>query len=126
MGFSGGSVLAAAYILEKQRQHSAADFKCGIFLSSAECRPEMHYLGLDPPHDLIRIPTVHTWGTNDATAPTGGQDLSRMCAPTLRLTVIHDGGHEVPKGDCLIEAVHAIRRSMHTTTDGFESRLDGL
>ncbi|KAI0435007.1 serine hydrolase FSH [Xylaria sp. FL1042] len=110
LGFSAGCVLAALYLLQKQQQSPALPFKCAIFLSCAEIREELRYLGADAVCNPIRVPTAHIWGSNDATAPSGGQALSEICDAETRLTLIHDGGHEVPRGDHLTEACHVIRR----------------
>lgn len=131
MGFSAGAVLAAMYLVEKQKQHQGAGdgndgcgrfpFRCAIFLSSASNREEMgHVVGgaIDddlplPPRLLLRIPTAHIWGAADRTAPTGGEDLARFCDPALRLTLVHDGGHELPRREYLTKAVHVIRRTIY-------------
>ncbi|EED11962.1 conserved hypothetical protein [Talaromyces stipitatus ATCC 10500] len=125
MGFSAGAVLAASYILQKQQQqgHDTPPFKCGIFLSSALSAAEMNYLGWlhsddndEGGHLTIRLPTVHIWGANDQTAPTGGADLSKLCDPAQRLIVIHDGTHELPRGEHMTQAVHAIRRALYAAS----------
>lgn len=122
MGFSGGAVLAAMYLMEQQLRQDRGDvkaelpFKCGIFLASASCRSEASVLGTDVQEvdkGLIRIPTVHIWGSNDMVAPTGGEDLSKMCDPAQRTTLVHDGRHEVPRKNHLTESVHVIRRALH-------------
>ncbi|KAI8633360.1 serine hydrolase FSH [Xylariaceae sp. FL1651] len=114
LGFSAGCVLAAMYILHKQQQQQqqspTAPFKCAVFLSCAEVREEVKYLGIDATSDRIRIPTAHIWGSRDATAPNGGQDLRNLCEPATCLTLIHDGGHELPRSSHLTEACHVIRR----------------
>lgn len=114
MGFSAGAVLAATYMLQKV-QKSGADhrpFKCAVLLSSAESTAELNYLGLGNSecNGLIPVPTAHIWGLHDDTAPTGGEDLSRICNPTNRLVFVHDGGHEPPRSSHLTEAAHIIRR----------------
>ncbi|KAI1425158.1 serine hydrolase FSH [Xylaria sp. FL1777] len=113
LGFSSGCVVAAMYLLQKQQQSrsSALPFKCAIFLSCAEVRKEMKYLGVDgAAGSFIRVPTAHIWGSKDSTAPSGGQDLSDICDPETRLMVTHDGGHDMPRGSYLTEACHVIRR----------------
>ncbi|KAI1355426.1 serine hydrolase-domain-containing protein [Xylaria sp. FL0043] len=111
MGFSAGCVLAALYLLRKQQQQPPAfPFKCAIFLSCAEIRQELRYVGADAVCNPIRVPTAHVWGSNDATAPSGGQDLFEICDAETRLVLIHDGGHEVSRGHYLTEACHVIRR----------------
>ncbi|KAI0415232.1 serine hydrolase FSH [Xylaria grammica] len=113
MAFSAGAVLAASYMLEKQRQGQIVPFDCAIFLSSANSTVEKCYLGLDTYHDVIRIPTVHIWGSNDAIAPTGGKDLSLLCQVEHSLTFVHDGGHEIPRKGSLTEIAKLIRRTIH-------------
>lgn len=114
MGFSAGAVLAAMYLVEKQRQDDKVPFKCGVFLSSASSAAEMGQLcHNDAQRDLIRIPTAHIWGSSDQTAPTGGEDLSRLCDPSARHTLIHEGGHEIPRKGYLTDAVHVIRRTIY-------------
>jgi pimeloyl-ACP methyl ester carboxylesterase len=130
MGFSAGAVLAAAYLLQresrrqKDREAKATDadaeadidpyapIRCAVFLASAESANELRYLGLHEPQAVIRLPTAHIYGARDVTAPTGGEDLSRVCDASLRTVVIHQGGHEVPRKEALTEAVHAIRRTL--------------
>ncbi|KAI0810329.1 serine hydrolase-domain-containing protein [Xylaria sp. FL0064] len=110
MGFSAGCVLAALYLVRKQQQSPELPFKCAIFLSCAEIRQELRHLGVDAVRNPVRVPTAHIWDANDATAPSGGQDLCEICDAETRLTLIHDGGHEVPRGHHLAEACHVIRR----------------
>jgi pimeloyl-ACP methyl ester carboxylesterase len=130
MGFSAGAVLAAAYLLQKEsrrQEHSKAEatdvdadvnvnpyapIRCAVFLASAESANELRYLGLDEQQAVIQLPTTHIYGATDDTAPTGGGDLSRVCDPSVRTVMIHQGGHEVPRKEALTEAVHAIRRTL--------------
>ncbi|KAI0022606.1 serine hydrolase FSH [Xylariomycetidae sp. FL0641] len=117
MGFSAGAVLAAAYILQVPNGSiEEAAFKCAVFLSSAVSKAELKYLGLDG--RMIQIPTAHIWGSNDDTAPTGGQDISRLCNPRRRFVYTHDGAHEVPRKKHLTEAVHTIRRTVGLAMSG--------
>lgn len=117
MGFSGGAVLAASYIMQQEQS-----FQCAIFFSSAASVVELTYLGLLDDHgdvlrnSIIRMPTVHIWGANDRTAPSGGADLSKLCDPAQRLILVHNGAHEFPRGDYLTQAVHCIRRAVHADT----------
>ncbi len=116
MGFSAGAVLAASYLIEKQRKGGKTPFRYGLFLSSASSAAEMQYLGVDALKDVILIPTTHIWGSADETAPTGGVDLSNLCDPTLKMTLVHDGGHQMPRKEYLTEAVHIIRRTIFLAT----------
>ncbi|KAI1141435.1 serine hydrolase FSH [Hypoxylon sp. FL0543] len=113
LGFSAGAVLAATYILDKDRQGSKSPFKCGIFLSSADTMKEVGYLNLDAYSGLIRIPTAHIWGCKDQVAPTGGEDLARMCDSACRYTLVHGEGHEIPRKEYLVETVHLIRKTIY-------------
>ncbi|KAI1381692.1 serine hydrolase FSH [Hypoxylon crocopeplum] len=110
LGFSAGSVLAAAYMLHKRQLSDQMPFKCAVFLSSAESGEEFKSLGLHNTKKLIRVPTAHIWGLHDDRAPTGGEALSRMCDLTNCLILVHNGGHELPRGSYLTEAVHIIER----------------
>jgi alpha-beta hydrolase superfamily lysophospholipase len=130
MGFSAGAVLAAAYLLQKESRRQKhgeagatdvdaavkvnpyAPLRCAIFLASAESANELRYLGLDKQQAAIQLPTAHIYGATDDTAPTGGEDLARVCEASFRTVVIHQGGHEVPRKESLTEAVHAIRRTL--------------
>ncbi|KAK4107385.1 hypothetical protein N656DRAFT_785395 [Canariomyces notabilis] len=112
MGFSAGAVLAALYLAEKQQQCGALPFKCGVFLSSAVSAAEISYLGMEAQAITIQLPTAHIWGSNDLVAPSGGEDISRLFDPALRQTLVHDGGHELPRRHYLTEAGHVIRRTM--------------
>lgn len=115
MGFSAGAVLAAMYILQKQQRSAAVPFRCAIFLASADSTIEKETLGFDGCNiGLIQIPTAHSWGLHDSIAPQGGQDLSRLCDPSARLTHTHQGGHELPRGEQLVEFSHIIRRTMRS------------
>ncbi|KAJ2994424.1 hypothetical protein NUW58_g1566 [Xylaria curta] len=78
IGFSAGAVLAAMYIVESQRRDGKAPFRCAIFLSSASSIAELQFLGFDPQHDQIQIPTLHIWGLDDHIAPTGGEDICQI------------------------------------------------
>lgn len=126
MGFSAGAVVAATYLLQKEihggARSTAADtesdldpyapIRCAIFLASAESADELRYLGLDNQQAILRLPTAHIYGAIDDTAPTGGEDLSRICDASVRTIMIHQGGHEVPRKEALTEAVHVIRRTL--------------
>ncbi|KAI0392952.1 serine hydrolase-domain-containing protein [Xylariaceae sp. FL0594] len=112
LAFSAGCVVVAMYLMQKQRQSLEAPFKCAVFLSSAGIRHEAEYMGMDTTRCLIQIPTAHIWGSNDVTAPNGGQDLCNMCEPLQRLVWVHDGGHELPRGDDLTKAGHVIQQVM--------------
>ncbi|KAK7932317.1 hypothetical protein PG985_003029 [Apiospora marii] len=112
IGFSAGAVTAAMYMLQKEQQSARCPFQCAVFFSAAESRAEASYLGIDDTHPLISVPTAHFWGLQDSTAPSGGEDLSKMCDPTRRLAFIHGGGHEVPRGQQLAEAVHIIQETI--------------
>lgn len=113
MGFSAGAVVAALYMADKHRRGEQSPFKCAVFLSAAKIIEEQEYLGFNvAKRPLIQVPTAHIWGANDLTAPTGGHDLSRLCEPALVQTIIHDGGHEIPRKGYLTDAVHAIRRTI--------------
>ncbi|KAI1371683.1 serine hydrolase FSH [Hypoxylon crocopeplum] len=109
MGFSGGAILAAMYMVEVQRWGGTVPFKCGIFLSSGPSKVERDHLGLDECYDTICVPTAHIWGAND---PKGAQDLSQMCQAAVRHMHTHDGGHELPRKAYLTDAVHIIRRTI--------------
>ncbi|KAI1264011.1 serine hydrolase FSH [Xylariaceae sp. FL1019] len=112
LGFSAGSTLAAMYILQKQANGLSVPLKCAVFLSAAEIDREIQHLGMDlSTCRLSDISTVHIWGANDRTAPTGGQVLSSLCDPANRFTFIHDGRHELPRGGETVQACHVIRRA---------------
>jgi hypothetical protein len=127
MGFSAGAVLAASYLAEQQALIGHTDkranhtFKCGIFISSASCKDEAKFLegkGFGVGEDLVQIPSVHVWGSNDNLAPAGGADLSLFFDPAQRLILVHDGGHEFPRGTFLTKAVHLIRRAIDQAETG--------
>ncbi|KAK7927533.1 serine hydrolase FSH [Apiospora marii] len=131
LGFSAGCVVAALHILEMQRRREQQydsggaavagndqpeppplPFRCAIFVCSAAVRGALEFLGGDPQAERIRIPTVHVMGSSDGVEPTGGQELSQLCDPVVRTVLVHDGGHEFPKGEQLIEMSHAIQRGL--------------
>ncbi|KAJ2997563.1 hypothetical protein NUW58_g617 [Xylaria curta] len=94
VGFSGGAVLAAMCILDRQRQTGGVDalpFRYAIFVSSAK---------------------THIWGRCDDVEPTGGADLSGVCEAAVRSIFVHDGGHEFPRDIHLTRAVQAVRRTL--------------
>lgn len=60
--------------------------------------------GLDftrvPGRLLIKIPTVHVWGSKDPRYPSSVQ-LSQFCEGSLRKTLDHGSGHDIPRTrDC--------------------------
>ncbi|RYP57266.1 hypothetical protein DL769_009592 [Monosporascus sp. CRB-8-3] len=116
MGFSAGSLLAAMYILGLQNgtawQGGRLPFKCAIFVCTAGIGATAKSLGLNHGTERIKLPTVHIWGSKDHIETTGGADLVRICDAETRRVVVHDGGHEFPKGTYLTAAVHAIRRTI--------------
>lgn len=112
MGFSAGAVTAGLYMLDKQRQGAKVPFRGAVFLSSASSTAEQAHLRVNPDDDVIRAPTAHIWGSADENAPSGGQDLARICASDRRWILVHDGGHELPRKEFLTETVHVIRRTL--------------
>lgn len=112
MGFSAGAVLAAMYLASKTEP---VPFKCAVFLSSGSDVEIDAVLGVgaDAKRQVIGIPSVHIWGSEDTMAPTGGADLSQLCDPKTRLISIHDGGHELPRKEYLTEAVQSIRKTIY-------------
>lgn len=112
MGFSAGAVTAALYMLRTERQGISLPFRAAVFLSSASSDAEKAHVGVRPGVDVIHAPTVHIWGAADEQAPRGGQNLVSICDPRLCRVLVHDGGHELPRKDFLIAAVHLIRRAL--------------
>ncbi|MCJ1390656.1 hypothetical protein MMC18_003517 [Xylographa bjoerkii] len=122
IAFSHGCSLAAAFLLEQQRQceldggGQAAPFKCAVFLCGRlpyiDAGEARHGTGAD---GVIRIPTAHVWGGNDQVEPGQGLALSGICEVSLRSALEHGGGHEVPGSrdtDTLIGSVHTITRML--------------
>ena len=65
--------------------------------------------------EVIDIPTAHIWGKNDQLYPTFGPVLSRLCKQGMRVDFLHEGGHELPRGNVKGEvegAVLAIRKTV--------------
>lgn len=116
MGFSAGAVLAAMYLVDKQRRQGPLPFKCAVFLAAGSSTDDLACLKFELPSDSIRIPTMHTWGSADEIAPTGGPDLAQICDSSHRETSVHDGGHELPRQAYLTETVHKIRRTVLTAS----------
>ena len=68
--------------------------------------------GLDftrvPGRLLIKIPTVHVWGSKDPRYPSSVQ-LSHFCEGSLRKTLDHGSGHDIPRTrDCSESVAEAI------------------
>ena len=109
MAFSQGAGLAASLIVhllqqevDEARLHPA--FGCAIFFSGG-IPEDPRTLFSDEPRswmqweeygELIEIPTVHIWGSNDRIYPKFGPVLSRLCKGAEREELVHDGGHEIP------------------------------
>lgn len=126
LGFSGGAVLAATY-LRSRYCHSGpglcngkVPLRCSIFLSCASFNPKGICRGKKSPLDaeLIKIPTLHVWGSKDVIAPNGGRDVSNIRDPAQQHILVHDGGHEIPLQGYLVELLHAIRRILAVAGDG--------
>ena len=65
--------------------------------------------------EVIDIPTAHIWGKNDDLYPTFGPVLSQLCKQGMRVDFLHEGGHELPRGNVKGEvegAVLAIRKTV--------------
>ncbi|MCJ1305102.1 hypothetical protein MMC08_007916 [Hypocenomyce scalaris] len=45
---------------------------------------------------VVNIPTVHVWGHKDPRYPASVQ-LAQFCEPSLRKTMDHGGGHDIPR-----------------------------
>lgn len=120
MGFSSGAVLAAMYMIVKQRRNGVPPFRCAILLSSASSTAEKKYLEVDESKDMICIPTAHIWGSEDEVAPTGGADLSQLCDPAKRHELIHNARHEIPRNRFETEIAQAVRRVVYEAGRDYE------
>lgn len=118
--------MAALYLLENQRRGQGTPLKFGIFVASANNANEVAYLGLhsqDRDKGRISIPTAHIWGANDESAPKGGLDISELCDPVQRFTLVHSGGHEFPRSkDDLTNAAHVVQRAMQLAREQTSGR----
>lgn len=112
--------------MDRTRRGQTIPLKFGIFVASANNTNEVAYLGLDSQDKetcRISIPTAHIWGANDESAPTGGLDISEMCDPGLRSTLVHSGGHEFPRSkDDLTSAAHVVQRAMQLAREQTSQR----
>jgi len=131
MGFSAGAVLAGLYLLDKHRQGvTPLPVRCAVLLSAGSSAAALEALGFDDVPGTgagaggeedgrrIPIPSAHIWGSADDVAPGGGRDLSRLFEPGCRLSLVHDGGHEIPRKSYVTEAAHIIRRVLALAFEG--------
>ncbi|KAF2811142.1 uncharacterized protein BDZ99DRAFT_562088 [Mytilinidion resinicola] len=130
IAYSHGAALVATYIvaqtlglgLNDDGTPRAHPFKCAIFISGA--RPadpkalqqgELRLLNAEQDGVLLRLPTAHIWGTNDALYPDTSEYLSQLCDPESRAVFLHEEGHNVPSGkarEAVLGASKAIRRTV--------------
>ena len=124
IAFSQGTALASAFLLEliprfqSHGQTYTPSCQCAVFVcgrlpfldtgmrpypQQADCR------------NIIGIPTVHIYGSNDLIDPGQGPALKDLCDPKKAYVYKHQGGHEVPgpkDKDALIESANMIRRML--------------
>ncbi|KAF7879094.1 hypothetical protein EAF04_000294 [Stromatinia cepivora] len=130
IAFSQGAALLATYIIHKFRtspaeQHMAPVFKCAIFISAglpvdAEAllrRGEMKSVRYAEAGEVIPIPTAHIWGTGDVDWKEQSEEVKMLCKKDMAVQFVHGGGHEVPSGGALKDAVpgmvQAVRKAIH-------------
>lgn len=132
IGFSNGAALAATMLLGQRRlwsmeQNPQSSIKMVVLLSSSSPGDPLWLLekGMIKAVDedqgrLIDIPTAHIWGKNDKDWAETSANVVHLCIADKRTVLIHEGGHEFPGGkdkSAVLGAVHAIRRTINTTSD---------
>ncbi|KAK0667280.1 serine hydrolase FSH [Cercophora samala] len=125
MAFSQGATIAATYIADKFRKNEPSPFKFAVFFSAGGVfdvdrlrKGEVSPLTPDKVGELIRIPTAHIWGVNDATVDSGS--VSAVCETGKREVYVHDGGHEIPavRSPAQVKAcVRVLRRVISMASD---------
>ena len=125
LGFSQGANLAASYIASHPHDHP---FKCAMFicggipdnLKGVYFTPEeqARLFGVSSGQGgggeqtpVIKIPTAHVLGKRDPGYEVG-LELVNMCEKSMRSVYVHEGSHEIPKGQVgtkrLVECVEEI------------------
>lgn len=103
LAFSQGAIIASSYLARRAllRPDSASPFKCAVFFSAPAAysfhaleNGRFRKMTRDVDGELIRIPTAHIWGSNDASIDAA--TVSSLCAPGTMEVYVHAGGHEVP------------------------------
>jgi len=128
LAFSQGTSIAAAFILDQQRQARAAahtstrasgSVACAVFFAGrlpyidAGCSPQ----AASADSELIEVPTTHIWGSTDHIEPEQHEALSQICRSDKRQVLVHGGGHEVPGArdkEALADSANLIRRMLVT------------
>ena len=120
IGFSLGAALAATLLLRAEKQHVRLPIKCAIFLcGTLPCewqdldRGDLRLLQAKDVQHTIQIPTVHAWSSYDVDYPGQSAQLTQMCETTMRVEVLHTGGHSVPsQGNDLVALVRAVQEAI--------------
>lgn len=121
MGFSLGAALAATLLVRDARQVSRLRVGCAIFLcGTLPCDwQELDQGSLqllqakDVGNNVIQIATVHAWSPNDVDYPGQSIQLFQMCEATMRVEILHCGGHIVPSQDVeFLALAEAIQRTL--------------
>jgi hypothetical protein len=110
MGFSAGAVLLSAGSSAAALEALGFDDVPGTGAGAGA--------GGEEEGRRIPIPSAHIWGSADDVATGGGGNLSRLFEPGCRLSLVHDGGHEIPRKSYVTEAAHTIRRVLALASEG--------
>ncbi|KAK3202135.1 hypothetical protein GRF29_161g219417 [Pseudopithomyces chartarum] len=118
LAFSQGCGLAATWCYQAQ-QMNQVPVKGIVFFSGEPAhslvglsRGEIRDLDPHSEEGILRIPTVHVWGTKDVTNPERNKLLYGQCNAANRGRVIlHTGAHELP-GSGMEKAVQEIVQSI--------------
>ena len=80
----------------------------GMVFDATEPVNRADVFGLDftrvPTRLFVNIPTVHVWGSKDPRYPASVQ-LGQFCEPSLRKTMDHGSGHDIPRTRDVSESV---------------------
>jgi hypothetical protein len=103
VAFSQGGALASTLLVRQARRGpKEGDVKVAMFFSALPpVDPDLLESGvivqLDHDHtEVISIPTVHVWGTDEHGELAWPPKLFRLCKEETREQFRHGGGHEIP------------------------------
>lgn len=133
MAFSMGAAFILLWMARKMREKNSnkafvLPFKVGIFFSVAgplrdfDFETEKEIIPLDHISNtcLVKIPTVHVWGTEDREKENAEMAI-QLCEENSRSVFVHARGHEVPMSQNYVIAItKLIKRAMEQSL----SRVD--
>lgn len=103
LGFSLGAAIAATLLLRPDGDVARSRIRSVVFIcATLPCdwddltRHHLRLIQAGEARESIRVPSVHSWSSEDPEYPGQSEQLFQMCKEDGRVKVLHSAGHSIP------------------------------